>query len=178
MSAGTPRSSITLIDGGMGRELKDRGVRVPDTIWSAAALMEAPDEVTNLHGDFLDAGAELIIANNYAVVPVLLRLERLEDHLERLISIALDCAETARRGRAFTVPIAGSLPPLEHTYRPDLVQPYTENIATYRRIISAMAGRPDLFTAGPTRLIGSPSTARFDGLLARCLQCSPSTTGG
>lgn len=138
---------MTLIDGGMGRELKDRGVHVPETIWSAAALIEAPDEVTNLHGDFLNAGAELIIANNYAVVPVLLRLENLEDHLERLVTVALDCAEAARNGRASTVPIAGSLSPLEHTYRPDLVQPYAENIAAYRRIVSAMAGRPDLLIA-------------------------------
>ncbi len=94
MSGGIRRRTITLIDGGMGRELKDRGVRIPETIWSAAALIEAPDQVTRLHRDFLDAGAELIISNNYAAVPVLLRLEGLEPDLERLVTVALDCAES------------------------------------------------------------------------------------
>ena len=147
MSGGIHRRTITLIDGGMGRELKDRGVRIPETIWSAAALIEAPDEVTKLHRDFLDAGAELIISNNYAAVPVLLRLEGLEPDLERLVTVALDCAEAAREEAGSEVAVAGSLSPLEHTYRPDLVQPFTENLASYRRIVAAMAGRPDLFIA-------------------------------
>jgi len=131
----------------MGRELKDRGVRIPETIWSAAALIEAPGEVTRLHRDFLRAGAELLIANNYGVVPMLLRLEGLEADLERLIAISLDCAEEARTEEGSMARIAGSLPPLEHTYRPDLVQTYEANLVGYRRIIAAMGGRPDLVVA-------------------------------
>jgi S-methylmethionine-dependent homocysteine/selenocysteine methylase len=134
-----------LIDGGMGRELKYRGVRIPDTIWSAAALLEAPDAVTRLHGDFLDSGAEVVITNNYAVVPALLSLEELEPELERLIDIAVACASTARAGRGSTARIAGSLPPLDQTYRPDLVHPFDDNVEDYRRIVRAFGGRADLF---------------------------------
>jgi S-methylmethionine-dependent homocysteine/selenocysteine methylase len=78
---------------------------------------------------------------------MLLRLEGIEADLERLISVSLDCAEQARAEEGSTAPIAGSLPPLEHTYRPDLVQPHEHNLAGYRRIIMAMGGRPDLLVA-------------------------------
>ncbi len=140
-------AELTLIDGGMGRELKDRGVRIPETIWSAAALIEAPDAVTELHRDFLSAGAEVLIANNYAVVPMLLEIEGLEPDLERLVGVALDCVEAARTSAGSDARIAGSLSPLEHTYRPDLVHAYDDNLAGYRRIVAAMGGRPDLLIA-------------------------------
>ena len=164
MSAPVPTSSIMLIDGGMGRELKDRGVRIPETIWSAAALLEAPSAVTRLHGDFLDAGAEVIIANNYAVVPMLLGLEGLEPRLEELVSIALDCAEGARSATGTIARIAGSLSPLEHTYRPDLVRPFDENLRDYRRIVAAMAGRPDLLIVETMSTIDEARSAVSAGL--------------
>jgi S-methylmethionine-dependent homocysteine/selenocysteine methylase len=141
----TPQTAPLLIDGGMGRELKYRGVRVPNTIWSAAALVEAPGEVTRLHGDFLDSGAEVIITNNYAAVPTLLSLEGMEPDLERLIGVAVACATDARHARSSTARIAGSMPPLDQTYRPDLVHPLDDNLRDYRRIVSAFADRADLF---------------------------------
>ncbi len=155
---------LTLIDGGMGRELKDRGVRIPETIWSAAALIEAPDAVAQLHRDFLDAGAELLIANNYAVVPMLLDLEGLEPELERLVGVALDCVEGARTAAGSDARIAGSLSPLEHTYRPDLVQTYEQNLAGYRRIVNAMGGRPDLLIAETMSTVDEARAAVTAGL--------------
>ena len=153
-----------LIDGGMGRELKDRGVRIPDTIWSAAALLEAPEAVTELHRDFLDAGAELLITNNYAAVPAFLAMEGLESDLERLVAIALDCAEAARATNGSDAFIAGSLPPLDQTYRPDLVHPFDGNLAAYRRIVAAMEGRPDLLIAETMSTVDEARAAVTAGL--------------
>jgi S-methylmethionine-dependent homocysteine/selenocysteine methylase len=49
-----------LLDGGLGRELRFRGVAVPNTIWSAAALMTDPAVVRQIHLDYITAGADVI----------------------------------------------------------------------------------------------------------------------
>ena len=38
-----PQGKPVILDGGLGRELRFRGVEVPSTIWSAGALMTDPD---------------------------------------------------------------------------------------------------------------------------------------
>ena len=43
----------------MGRELRLRGVEIPETIWEANALLTAPGEVVNVHLDNIAAGAEV-----------------------------------------------------------------------------------------------------------------------
>ena len=40
-----------LLDGGMGRELRFRGVKILDTIWSANGLLVAPEIVRQIHID-------------------------------------------------------------------------------------------------------------------------------
>ena len=40
-----------LLDGGMGRELRLRGVTLLNTLWSAAALYGAPEVVRQIHVD-------------------------------------------------------------------------------------------------------------------------------
>ena len=46
-----------LLDGGTGRELRRRGVPILDTIWSANALVVAPQAVREVHRDYIAAGA-------------------------------------------------------------------------------------------------------------------------
>lgn len=60
---------VTLLDGGMGRELARIGApfRLPE--WSALALIEAPDLVREAHAGFVAAGADVITANSYALTP-------------------------------------------------------------------------------------------------------------
>ena len=49
-----------ILDGSMGLSLKSKGVEVPTDIWSAHALMAAPDVVRELHADYIRAGADII----------------------------------------------------------------------------------------------------------------------
>ena len=60
---------VTVIDGGMGKELRRIGAPFRQPEWSALALMEAPDMVVRAHRNFIGAGAEVITTNNYSVVP-------------------------------------------------------------------------------------------------------------
>ena len=43
---------ITLLDGGLGQELLTRTSKKPTGLWSAAALMDDPDIVFQLHRDY------------------------------------------------------------------------------------------------------------------------------
>jgi S-methylmethionine-dependent homocysteine/selenocysteine methylase len=143
--------AITLLDGAMGTELKAQGAAVPDyrsSIWSAMALMRDPDLVRQIHCDYIRAGADVVIANNYAVVPRLLARESMAHRLEELTRTACRIAWEARDacGRP-GVRVAGSLPPLDTTYRPDLVGSEEELYETYLTIARILAEEVDLAIA-------------------------------
>ncbi len=110
-----------LLDGGMGRELRARGVNVLTTIWSASGLIKAPDTVRQIHLDYISAGADIITTNTYGIIRSNLAKEGIEDHFETLNVLACTLADQARQKSEKSVLIAGSLPPLAGSYRPDLV---------------------------------------------------------
>ena len=70
--------NITLLDGGMGRELLRLGAPFRQPEWSALALMEAPEIVRKAHQNFAEAGCDILTTSNYAVVPFMLAREGLE----------------------------------------------------------------------------------------------------
>ena len=138
---------ITLLDGGTGTELRAIGVEVPShitSIWSAKALLDAPDAVVKVHRDYIAAGADVITVNNYAVTPPLLAREGLEQRLEELTTLATDLALRARDESGRDVRIAGSLPPLETSYRADLVGENDAILADYRRLAAAFGSRVEI----------------------------------
>ena len=142
---------LTLLDGAMGTELQARGAAVPDyrsSIWSAMSLLRDPDLVRQIHLDYIRAGADVIIANNYAVVPKLLARESMMDRFDGLTRTACRLAERARDdGGRSGVRVAGSLPPLDTTYRADLVGSEEELFETYLRIARILADEVDLAIA-------------------------------
>lgn len=138
---------VTLLDGGMGFELQLRGVKVPshtESIWSALALVEDPDAVVAVHADYIEAGADIITINNYAVTPPILAREGMEDRVEELTELAVDLAEKACSNTGRRPRIAGSFPPLETSYRADLVKGREEVLEGYQRIASVLSKRVDL----------------------------------
>ena len=138
-------NDLTLLDGGTGRELQHRGLVKRGSIWSALALRERPDVVRDIHESFIKAGADVITVNNYSVVPALLALEGMEGEFESLIYLAGDLAKRARDKCNSAVRVAGSLPPLNISYRHDLVGSEEDNIRTYRRIAEGLSQKVDLF---------------------------------
>jgi S-methylmethionine-dependent homocysteine/selenocysteine methylase len=138
---------VTLLDGGMGFELKLRGVRVPshiESIWSALALIEDPAAVVDVHVAYIEAGADVLTVNNYSVTPPMLAREGMEHRVEELTERAVDLAEEACAIAGRRPRLAGSFPPLETSYRADLVRSRDDVLEGYRRIASALEGRVDL----------------------------------
>lgn len=110
-------NEVTLLDGGMGRELARMGAPFRQPEWSALALIEAPHCVQLAHEAFVAAGADVITTNSYAVVPFHIGDTRFRDEGRALASLA---GRLARKAAGRTVLVAGSLPPTSGSYRPDL----------------------------------------------------------
>lgn len=138
-------TQLTLLDGGTGRELQHRGLAKRGSIWSALALIERPDVVREVHKSFIEAGADVITTNNYSVVPNLLAVDEMTHQFEPLVALAGAVAKETRDMCNPSVRVAGSLPPLNRSYRADLVGPEEENLKTYRRITELLACTVDLF---------------------------------
>jgi S-methylmethionine-dependent homocysteine/selenocysteine methylase len=134
-----------LLDGGMGRELRFRGVEVPETIWSAHALMAAPDVVRQIHLDYIKAGADIITLNSYGIIRSDLAKENIEEKFGELNRIAGSLAVEARDISGRSVVIAGSLPPLRGSYRPDRVGKTEEIESFYLEQAELLAPFVDLF---------------------------------
>jgi S-methylmethionine-dependent homocysteine/selenocysteine methylase len=134
-----------LLDGGMGRELLKRGVPILTHIWSGTALLESPDIVRQVHADFITAGADIITTNTYGVARRRLAEAGIEDRYKELNLIAARLANEARDDSGRSVAIAGSLPPLTRSYRPDLVKSVEELIPLYREQAEILAPDVDLF---------------------------------
>ena len=115
------RDKITILDAGMGKTLSMRGVEIPPTIWSANALIVAPDAVLEIHRENISAGARMITTNSYGIIPADLRKEGLEEKFVELNQSAGQLAQKAARESIEAVKVAGSLPPLNGSYRPDRV---------------------------------------------------------
>ena len=58
---------IRILDGGMGQELLNRGVKPHGTLWGASALYNRKyhKTVVKTHLDFIKAGAEIIVTNSF-----------------------------------------------------------------------------------------------------------------
>ncbi|MDC5430952.1 homocysteine S-methyltransferase family protein [Acinetobacter baumannii] len=137
---------MKILDGGLGRELARRGAPFRQPEWSALALIEAPETVKEVHLDFINAGAEVITTNNYAVVPFHIGQERFETDGVRLIKVAIEQAKNAVKESGKNVKIAGCLPPLFGSYRADLFQPeQAKNLA--KPIINTLAPEVDFWLA-------------------------------
>ena len=116
--------NIILGDGAMGTELRARGVEVPshtESIWAALALKNNSQEIIEVHKDYIDAGSDYITINNYAVTKPLLARKNLENEFKDLPEKAIDLAKEAILSKGSNTKIAASFPPLETSYRPDLV---------------------------------------------------------
>jgi S-methylmethionine-dependent homocysteine/selenocysteine methylase len=113
-------SEVTILDGGMGRQLSRMGApfRLPE--WSALALIEAPQFVSRAHSAFIDSGAQIITTNSYGLAPSRIGDARFAADGLRLADLAGRLARIAADRADQPVRVAGSLPPVFESYRPEL----------------------------------------------------------
>jgi len=117
---------VLLLDGATGTELQRRGVDTGLPLWSARALIEAPEVLSAIHADYIAAGADIITTNTFRTQRRTLTRagigERTRELTQRAVQIARAAAQRANR----QVDVAGSIAPLEDCYSPQLVPPDDE----------------------------------------------------
>ena len=107
---------ILLLDGGVSTEIRRRGVTLDENVWSGLATKTNPDEVREVHEDYIAAGAQIITANTYSTARHVLESINL-GHESKLLNLkSVQLAQQARdRAARDDVYIAGSMssmPPL------------------------------------------------------------------
>ncbi len=123
-----------LLDGGTGTELARRAVDIGLPLWSANALLTAPQVLCQVHVDYLRAGAEIITANTFRTHRRSLAKggigERAKELTHYAVKLVREAAQTYREtygpGADRPYYVAGSVAPLEDSYQPELVPPVAE----------------------------------------------------
>ena len=136
---------VTVLDGGMGRELD---IKYPDAdfkhIWSAAHLLNQPESVYKCHLSFIKAGAEIITTSNYSCVPSYLDKLNITNKLYDLIRVA---GEEALRAKKYStnVRVAGSIPPYGFSYMGGRIPEQSEIVSNYAKVAQVLYPFVDLF---------------------------------
>lgn len=133
-----------ILDGGMGKHLERMGAPFRQPEWSALALIEDPDRVRQAHQDYVDAGADVIIVNAYAVVPFHLGDDRFARDGASLAELAGRIAREVADAAERPVRVAGSLPPLFGSYEPGDFRP-DDAPRLYDVLVAAQAPFVDLW---------------------------------
>src|SRR5579862_1714815 len=136
----------SLLDGGTGRELMRVGAPFRQPEWSALALIEGPEYVSQVHRRYIDAGADVITTNSYAVVPFHIGAARFEREGARLAALAGRLAREVANAAPRRVLVAGSLPPICGSYRSDLFDAAAAR-PVLQKLVQALAPYVDLWLA-------------------------------
>lgn len=139
-------SNIKILDGGMGRELARMGAPFRQPEWSALALMEAPQFVRAAHDAFIAAGSQVITTNSYAVVPFHVGDDVFAEQGAALIALSGKLAREAADAAPAKVLVAGSLPPVLGSYRPDLFEPVAAK-KLLQVLVDSLTGNVDVWLA-------------------------------
>ena len=108
-----------ILDGGTGQTLLEKGLKTEGTLWSATALINEDFHylVVETHLDFINAGADLIVTNNFGIRKRRLLQNNKLDYFESANRIAGQLAQKAKELSNNNILIAGSLPTHADTYQ-------------------------------------------------------------
>jgi S-methylmethionine-dependent homocysteine/selenocysteine methylase len=100
-----------VLDGGTGTELQRRGVSMDPAAWCGPATLDNDELLTQIHLDYIVAGADIITANTYASSRLMLTPAGYADQLVEINERAVTAALRARElvDSVEHVAVAGSL---------------------------------------------------------------------
>ena len=135
-----------LMDGGMGSEIERRGAISPTT-WSGGSMLTHPEVVRDIHQEYIEAGAEIIITNTFSTGRDVLEEGGLEHKVAEANKLGIEAAVQARRnaGTEDSVVIAASVSTMKPMAHAEVSVPYEKALATYREQLGELAkGGPDV----------------------------------
>ncbi|XP_074283922.1 homocysteine S-methyltransferase 2-like [Silene latifolia] len=88
---------VGVVDGGLATELEHHGADLNDPLWSAKCLLTSPNLIRQVHIDYLEAGADIIISASYQATIQGFRAKGLsQEESEALLKKSVDIACEAR----------------------------------------------------------------------------------
>lgn len=129
LSLATRKNRPAILDGAIGTELDRRGASSAGPAWTALASLDDQRLLSEIHRDYLLAGAELLTANTFRTSRRAFLAAGLPEGLWR--EAARAAVGIAREVADGEVPVAGSIAPLEDCWRPDLAPPDGEAFAAH-----------------------------------------------
>ncbi|UHS60805.1 homocysteine S-methyltransferase family protein [Agrobacterium vaccinii] len=150
---------IRILDGGMSRELQRLGAQLKQPEWSALALIDTPDIVRQVHVEFIEAGADVVTTNSYALVPFHIGEERFRSEGASLIALSGKLAREAADVAGRKVTIAGGLPPIFGSYEPQNFDP--TRVQDYLKVlVENLAPHVDVWLGETLSLIAEGEAVR------------------
>lgn len=122
---------ILFFDGGLGSLLQERGLKpgeLPET-WN----LTRPEELIAIHREYLDAGADIILANTFGA-------NRFKyDHTEEIVTAAVQNAKRAVRESGREAYVALDLGPTGKLLKPMGTLDFEEAVSVYAQVVRAGA---------------------------------------
>ena len=100
---------IVILDGATGTELQRRGIAMDPSAWCGVASLANQAVLTEIHSDYIAAGAEVVTANTFASSRVVLQQAGYGDKVAEINRAAVEAALRARDAADHDVVVAGSL---------------------------------------------------------------------
>ncbi len=141
LEARIERGDVIVLDGATGTELEKRGVPMDEAAWCAAALVTHPETVREVHGDYIRAGADVIITNTFPTARHVLEPAGMGERFRELNTLAVELAKQARESAAESpVYIAGSISTFSAHNNDSREPPEKTARANYREQAEVLAG--------------------------------------
>jgi len=148
---------ILLADGATGTNLFAMGLEAGEApeLW----LESAPDKITKLHQDFVDAGADIILTNSFGGTRNRLKLHQADDRVHGLNKRAAEIARAVADKAGRTVIVAGSVGPTG-----DLLVPL--GALTYEGAVASFVEQIEGLKAGGADVIWIETMSAVDEIRA------------
>lgn len=134
---------ILLADGATGTNLFAMGLEAGEApeLW----LETAPEKITRLHQDFVDAGADIILTNSFGGTRNRLKLHHAQDRVHSLNKRAAEIARAVANAAPRKIIVAGSVGPTGDLLVPLGAMTYDEAVASFAEQMEGLkAGGADV----------------------------------
>jgi 5-methyltetrahydrofolate--homocysteine methyltransferase len=168
-----------LADGATGTNYFAAGLASgePPEFWT----VERPEEVTGLHQQFVDAGADIILTNTFGCNPHRLKLHKAQDRTFELAKSAAELARAVADAAPRPVVVAGSVGPTGELFEPLGALTHDDAVAGFSEEIRGLkAGGADVVwieTMSAPEEVHAAATAAIANDMPYVVTCSFDTAG-
>jgi 5-methyltetrahydrofolate--homocysteine methyltransferase len=170
---------VLLADGATGTNYFAAGLESgePPEFWT----VERPDEVTGLHQQFVDAGADIILTNTFGCNPHRLKLHKAQDRTFELAKGAAELARQVADAAPRPVVVAGSVGPTGELFEPMGALTHDAAVASFSEEIRGLkAGGADVVwieTMSSAEEVHAAASAAIEHDMPYVATCSFDTAG-